>query len=110
MTLGYLWGAIRVQGGAYGTGFGVEESGNATFYSFRDPNAARSLGCYRQTSAFVRQLPGMVSNLTDFIIGAVAESAPYMLPHQQGKIADSWYWKDITYADRCDRAAVHNSG
>lgn len=103
MTLGYLWGAIRVQGGAYGTGFGVGESGNAGFHSYRDPNAARSLGCYRQAPAFIRQLPEAVSDLTDFIIGAVAEEEPYMPPRQQGKTADDWYWKGVTYEDRCSR-------
>ena len=103
MTLGYLWGAIRVQGGAYGTGFRVGESGNAGFYSFRDPNAARSLDCYRQAAEFIRGLPGTVSDLTDFIIGAVAESERYMTPRQQGKEADGWYWQGVDYAGRCQR-------
>lgn len=103
MTLGYLWGAVRVQGGAYGTGFGVGDNGSVSFYSYRDPNAARSLNCYRKAPAFIRQLPGMVSDLTDFIIGAVAESEPYMTPRQQGKMADSWYLRGVTYEDRCDR-------
>ena len=103
MTLGYLWGAIRVQGGAYGTGFGVGLSGNAGLHSYRDPNAARSLGCYRQAPAFIRQLPDAVSDLTDFIIGAVAESEPYMSPRQQGKTADGWFWNGVTYEDRCGR-------
>ena len=103
MTLGYLWGAIRVQGGAYGTGFGVGESGNASFYSFRDPNATRSLGCYRQAAGFISELSGAVSDLTDFIIGAVADAEPYMTPRQQGKEADGWYWRGMAYADRCQR-------
>ena len=103
MTLGYLWGAIRVQGGAYGTGFRVGESGNAGFHSFRDPNAARSLDCYREAVEFIRGLPGVMSDLTDFIIGAVADSERYMTPRQQGKEADGWYWKGISYEDRCQR-------
>ncbi len=103
MTLGYLWGAVRVQGGAYGTGFGLGDNGSVCFYSYRDPNAPRSLGCYRQAPAFIRQLPGLVPDLTDFIIGAVAESEPYMMPQNQGKVADSWYWKGVTYEDRCNR-------
>lgn len=103
VTLGYLWGAVRVQGGAYGTGFGLGDSGCASFYSYRDPSAVRSLGYFRQTPAFLRQLPGMTADLTDFIIGAVAESEPHLLPGQQGKAADGLYWRGISYAQRCQR-------
>lgn len=103
MTLGYLWGAVRIQGGAYGTGFGVGDNVIASFYSYRDPHAAHSLGCYRQAPAFIRQLPGTMPGLTDFIIGAVADAEPYMTPPRQGRMADSLYWRNISYAERCRR-------
>ena len=38
MTFGYLWNAVRVQGGAYGTGMGARLNGNLFSYSYRDPN------------------------------------------------------------------------
>lgn len=103
MTLGYLWGAVRGQGGAYGTGLAAGDTGGACFYSFRDPNAFRTLGCYRQSADFLRQLPGSVPDLTDFIIGAVAASDIPLMPKQQGKTADGWYWQGATYADRCQQ-------
>ncbi len=100
-SLSYLWNAVRVQGGAYGTGLSIGDSGNACFYSYRDPSAARSLDCYRQTAGFVRQFCAAPPDLTGFIIGAVAESEPLMPPRRRGRAADSLYLKGITYADRC---------
>ena len=41
--------------------------------------------------------------LTDFIIGAVADAEPYMTPPRQGRMADSLYWRNISYAERCRR-------
>ena len=93
MSLGYLWSAIRVQGGAYGTGLLLGDAGGACFYSFRDPNAAHSLDCYRRSAAFVQQLPKRISNLTDYMIGAVAASELPFMAKQKGKLADSWYWQ-----------------
>ena len=55
--LAYLWNAVRVQGGAYGVGIRPDAAGAACFWSFRDPSAVRSLGCYRQTADFLQQLP-----------------------------------------------------
>lgn len=100
-SLAYLWNVIRVQGGAYGTGLAVGDSGNACFYSYRDPSAARSLGCYRGAADFVHQLCAAGPDLTGFIIGAVAESDPLMLPHRRGRAADGLYLKGVSYADRC---------
>ena len=99
--LAYLWNTIRVQGGAYGTGLAVGDSGNAVFYSYRDPNAARSLGCYRQAADFVEQLCATDPDLSGFIIGAVAESDPLLLPSRRGEAADELYLKGVHYEDRC---------
>ena len=105
VTLAYLWNVIRVQGGAYGTGMGVSDSGNVSFYSYRDPGAARSLTCYRQTADFLAQFCGGNPDLTGLIIGAVAESDPLMLPSRKGRSSDGLYLKGVTYADRRRRRA-----
>lgn len=101
MSLGYLWETIRVQGGAYGTGFLLEDAGGACFYSFRDPNAAHSIDCYRRSATFVQQLPERITDLTDYIIGTVAAIEPPLMAKQKGKLADSWYWQGISYEKRC---------
>lgn len=101
VSLTYLWNTIRMQGGAYGTGLALGDSGNACFYSYRDPNAARFLGCYQQTDGFLRQFCAAEPDLTGFIIGAAAASDPLLLPSKKGQLADSFTFKGVTYADRC---------
>ena len=101
VSLAYLWNAIRVQGGAYGTGLSINDTGIACFYSYRDPNGLRSLGCYRQTADFMEQFCAADPDMTGFIIGAVAESEPYMMPRMRGKRSDVLYFKGVSYADRC---------
>ncbi len=99
-SLAYLWNAVRVQGGAYGVGLLTRDSGSVAFYSFRDPNGARSLDCYRQTAGFLRRFAGEKPDLTGFIIGAVGELEPALLPRRQGRMADGWYFRGETAASR----------
>ena len=99
--LAYLWNAVRVQGGAYGVGIRPDAAGAACFWSFRDPSAVRSLGCYRQTADFLQQFAAGQSDLTGLIVGTVADSDPLLLPGRKGKTADMYYWSGVTYADRC---------
>ena len=101
VSLAYLWNVIRVQGGAYGTGLSVNDIGVTSFYSYRDPDGLRSLGCYRQTADFLDQFCAADPDITGFIIGAVAESEPYMMPRMRGKQSDVLYFKGVSYDDRC---------
>ena len=75
VSLAHLWNTVRVQGGAYGTGMVLRDTGFAGFYSFRDPSAARTLDCYRASSDFLR---GIDIDLTGMITGAAAESDPLL--------------------------------
>lgn len=99
VSLAYLWNAVRVQGGAYGTGMLLRDTGLAAFYSFRDPSAARTLDCYRGSADFLHSMGNM--DLTGFIIGAVAESDPLLTPRMRSKIADVRYWRRISHEDLC---------
>ncbi len=100
-SLAYLWNAVRVQGGAYGVGMRPASSGVGVFYSYRDPNALRSLGCYRQTPDFMHSFVEAAPDITGFIIGTISATEPLLLPGGQGKAADGWYFRGTTYADRC---------
>ncbi len=100
-SLAYLWNAVRVQGGAYGAGMAPSPSGIGILYSYRDPNAPRSLGCYSQLPDFLEAFVGAEPDLTGFIIGTVSSTEPLMLPGKQGAVADSWYFRGTSYADRC---------
>lgn len=101
LTLAYLWNVIRVQGGAYGTGLLVRNSGVTGCYSYRDPSAARSLEKYREAAAFLRSFCAGRPDLTGFIIGAVSEDSPLLTPRLKGLMADCYYWQGLTWERRC---------
>jgi len=81
----WIWEKVRVQGGAYG-GFTIfdQNSGMFTFLSYRDPNLARTLDVFDQTSQFLRQLDLDESELTKAIIGTIGDLDAYQLPDAKG--------------------------
>lgn len=70
--------------GAYGAGMLLDSAGMAGFYSYRDPNAARTLGCYRQTAEVLRGLGDM--DMTAFVLGAVTENGSVCVLGSQRQI------------------------
>lgn len=42
LTFIFLIPSVREKGGAYGAGCGVDESGIATLFSYRDPNIGKT--------------------------------------------------------------------
>lgn len=101
VSLVYLWNAIRVQGGAYGTGLLIRDTGMACCYSYRDPNAAQSLECYQATADFLKEFCKEEMDLTGFIIGAVSDASPLMTPRMKGFTADGFYFRGISWEKRC---------
>ena len=92
LSLAHLWNEVRVQGGAYGAGMRVGQSGGLFTYSFRDPNPARSLAVYRNMGGFVKAFADSGADITGFIISTVAETEPLVDPGQQGMMADNdWF-------------------
>lgn len=55
MTFGYLWNAVRVQGGAYGTGMGARLNGDLFSYSYRDPNLENTRAAYCGMADFLEE-------------------------------------------------------
>lgn len=101
LSYGYLWGAVRVQGGAYGVGLIARNNGNIGFYSYRDPTPARTLGCYKECAGFLREYAKAGEDITKFIIGAVGDSSPLTTPKLKGTLAATRYLRGITYEDEC---------
>lgn len=100
VSLAYLWNAVRVQGGAYGVGMTLwENAALASFYSYRDPTPARTLGCFRAAGDFLRGAGDL--DLTGMIIGAVSASDPLLTPRRRGKAADAHHWQGTSYEDLC---------
>ena len=92
----YLWGEVRVKGGAYGTGMGAAHSGLVSFYSFRDPTPKRTIDCYRGVPDFLDSLLLSDKSIDKYIIGAIGDSSPYLTPRSRANVGTLRYLSDIT--------------
>lgn len=101
ISLGYLWNAIRVQGGAYGAGIVTRDTGLTACYSYRDPNGAGSIASYRGSGEFLRNFARENTDFTGFIIGTVANRSPLMTPKTKAQVGDRFYFSKITWEERC---------
>ncbi len=101
LSYGYLWGAVRVRGGAYGVGLIVRKGGNVGYYSFRDPTPARTVDCYKESSAFLRAFADSGEDITKFIIGAVGDTSPLMTPKLKCTVATTRFLRGVSYEDEC---------
>ena len=100
-SLGHYWNEIRVQGGAYGTGLSVRETGIVSAYTYRDPDCRRSRGAIGRTAEYLRAAAASGEPQDTNIIGAISDAEPLLSPRLQGAVADSWLLKGMTMADRC---------
>ncbi|WP_100065474.1 insulinase family protein [Miniphocaeibacter massiliensis] len=87
----YLYNNIRAQGGAYGTGMGISQSGNVQFYSYRDPNIKNTIDIYDNTNSFLENLELSKDELSQFIIGSLSKFDPPMTNPTKGKVALTMY-------------------
>ncbi len=101
LSYGYLWSEIRVLGGAYGCGFGASNCGNLRFTSFRDPTPLRSLGIYKSTSEFIKKYAANDETIDKYIISTIAAGEPLRSVSGKGSEADTMYFCEQTYADKC---------
>ena len=87
LTLDYLWNEIRVLGGAYGMGVGVDPRGAVTAYTYRDPNAARSLEKLGGMGSALRKFAASDAALDKYVISAVGATEPYRTPRAETTLA-----------------------
>lgn len=80
MTFGYLWNMVRVQGGAYGTGMGIQRNGNLFSYSYRDPNLENTWSVYQDMADFLEEFLAQDMPLDDIIIGTLSTIDPLLAP------------------------------
>jgi Zn-dependent M16 (insulinase) family peptidase len=100
LSYGYLWGEIRVQGGAYGAGFIRRANGNAGIYTYRDPDAKRSVEKAKGSSEYLRAVAESGEDLTTYIIGAVGDSDTLLSPKVLNALSISTYLRGESYEDR----------
>ena len=99
LSYGYLWGEIRVQGGAYGAGFISRNNGNVGFYSYRDPSPKRSVDVYFGAPEYLRAYADSGEDISKFIIGALGDFDPLLTPRLKGAVSATRYLRGVTRED-----------
>jgi Zn-dependent M16 (insulinase) family peptidase len=107
----YLWNEIRVQGGAYGCGFIGRDTGDAAFYTYRDPQPVRSLGVIARAADFLRQFCAAAPDLTGFILSSVSTLDPLRTPEEKISAAETRRFLGIPQEemDRRYAALIHTT-
>ena len=110
LSLDYLWNMVRVQGGAYGTGFRADGMGYLSTYSFRDPTPARSVELNKELGDHLRKFCESGAPVESFIIAAIAGSEPLLSPPIRGALADKFFFSGISYElQKARRAQMLNT-
>ncbi|MBO5879734.1 MAG: insulinase family protein [Clostridia bacterium] len=92
----YLWGEIRVKGGAYGTGMGANRSGLISYYSYRDPTPEKSITVFSSVPEFLLEFSRSGKSIDKYIIGAIGEASPHLTPRTRGSVATLRYFNGFT--------------
>jgi Zn-dependent M16 (insulinase) family peptidase len=101
LTRTWLWDQVRVKGGAYGVGAGLDRrSGLFAFTSYRDPHLLETLQVYDESARFLRNLNLDRDELTKAIIGTISDLEPHLLPDAKGWVSLDRYLTHVTDADR----------
>jgi Zn-dependent M16 (insulinase) family peptidase len=96
----YLWNEVRVKGGAYGTGFGVNNNGEAAFYSYRDPSPSGAVSAYLGAGDFLRAYCAEKPDISSYIISSIAQKEPLLSDAAYGSAADEIWFRGITEESR----------
>ena len=96
MTYDYLWNTIRAKGGAYGTGFTVNLSGDVGMYSYRDPNLRDTVSAFDEAFKYLEEFDVNEREMTKYIVGAVASSDRPKSPFTKAMRSDSDYFTNIS--------------
>lgn len=98
MNYDYLWINIRVKGGAYGCGatFGNCSSGMSAFYSYRDPNLAKTNEIYEQAVDYVKNFKADEREMTKYIIGTISGIDTPKNPAAKGAASFEAYVRGLT--------------
>lgn len=93
LTYDYLWENIRASGGAYGTGMQVGDNGNVIFFSYRDPNVAKTYQTYAKMPDYLAAFSASERDMAKYIIGAIAQ---FDAPRKVGAFTRERDWQFFT--------------
>lgn len=96
MGYDYLWGQVRVKGGAYGCMCLFARSGACYFVSYRDPNLKNTVEVYENAADYIAAFEADERTLTQFIIGAISELDTPMTPASKGLFSLTGYMVEMT--------------
>ncbi len=97
---GFLWNAIRVQGGAYGAMLRISRQGILELLSYRDPNLTETLAVYKGIGEYLRTADFSQSDVENNIISGIADLDAPLPPFLQGQEAVQGHIACFTGEDR----------
>ncbi len=97
LSLDYFWNKVRVQGGAYGTGFRIGMGGSMFTYSYRDPGLKNTIDTNKGAAEYLREYCQNNGEIDKYIISSIAATEPLLSPQAKGAIADRDYFCRYTY-------------
>lgn len=95
----YLWNAIRVKGGAYGSLYRHTRNGSVALGSYRDPNIKNTLDVYEGIPDYVKALELSEEELLKYIIGTLSPLEQPKSAHSKGLTAFNRLQHKITKDD-----------
>ena len=100
LSFDYLWNTIRVQGGAYGCGFSMNQYGNGGFYTFRDPKAKQSRETIAQAGEWLKNFSPTEREFEGFVVSSVADFDKPCKPSALMARGDGQFFSGKTEEDR----------
>lgn len=96
LSEGYLWDSIRVQRGAYGAGASLT-GGTVSFYSYRDPSPAESIGFFRKSVlGGIGEVDLTRRSIEDSIVAGMRGTDPPVRPAMANGIALARHFRGVT--------------
>lgn len=93
LTFEHLWNQVRVKGGAYGTGFRGDSTGDIIATSYRDPTPGKTLGHFDDCAKVVKALCAPGTDLTRYILGAMADADPLLGSAGKIRLAETRHFR-----------------
>jgi len=107
LSTDYLQTQIRVVGGAYGGFTVIDNAGNFTFRSYRDPNLKETVERYQAIPAYLEGFTTDEPGMTRYIIGTIADMDVPHTASEKGDIAvGNFFTRQTREAMQQDRAAI----
>lgn len=95
----YLHTQIRAKGGAYGAGISINQKGNVTTFSYRDPNLDDTFKVYDEIYKYLEKLEVSQEELTNYIISTMNQFDPPITPAQYASLAISRHLTNLREKD-----------